>query len=491
MKETDPANLAGDLTPAPNAEKGAHRGIDKTENSGAAKLFCSTKAGGGSKGSADPLGGSGRMAGGQGPGAGPAGDSGSSATEKDTKASEWQAVVDPASGMTYYHNTKTGVTQWTDPAAEQKPPSTKVSPELLLYKFLVTNNLEAYSQHFEDRGITVLDPLHELTKSEEPRAAFLSLGQECGMSTIETSRLFKAAKDSAIQAEKDANEKAAAKAKAKAERKAKRHAEREAQRKARAEAQRKQMEEQAALEEQRRIEEQEALDRVLEAELFPSSMPPPAPRSPRNVGLGTRAAAVNESGVGSPRSGGTGTRTGVAFETIGASEKRMLQGTLGQGMGHGIKGVRDQQTQQRLQQKRLPVGRQNFQRQHPEAQQLPAQWPQAQPQWPQGQAQAQPQPQPTGFGQPQRRASMGPGLGNFSGGGQGLMQGQATHPSVAPIRRKPVRRSNTIQLGMNDPSGVDGGGGGGGGDLSQAMATTVNSPHQLSMYSDVDQARGW
>lgn len=61
-------------------------------------------------------------------------------TEDSTKdiaqtvpASEWQAVLDPNTGMTYYHNTKTGVTQWTNPAS-QPAPTRKVSPELLLHK---------------------------------------------------------------------------------------------------------------------------------------------------------------------------------------------------------------------------------------------------------------------------------------------------------------------------------------------------------------------
>lgn len=85
----------------------------------------------------------------------------------------------------------------------------------LLPQFLVTNNLEAYSQTFQDRGIEGLDALHTLALSSEPRVAFLSLGQECGMTTLEISRLFKAATDSAVQDEKETKQREAAKAKAK------------------------------------------------------------------------------------------------------------------------------------------------------------------------------------------------------------------------------------------------------------------------------------
>ena len=126
---------------------------------------------------------------------------------------------------------------------------------MLLHKLLVTTNLEAYSEQFQNKGITSLDALHAMTVSSEPRQVafsadthararplnpyfaprtyvsehyttyhhtsydwqtFLALGQECGMSTNEISRLFKACTDSAVQAEKDAKARAEEKQKRKA-----------------------------------------------------------------------------------------------------------------------------------------------------------------------------------------------------------------------------------------------------------------------------------
>ena len=94
LKETDPANLAAGTNP--------EKGIDKNEKNGASKLFGSARVGGGSRGSAD---GSGEM--------GAAGGGSEEATAKAATptaqpASEWQAVSDPNTGMTYYHNTTTG-----------------------------------------------------------------------------------------------------------------------------------------------------------------------------------------------------------------------------------------------------------------------------------------------------------------------------------------------------------------------------------------------
>ena len=91
---------------------------------------------------------------------------------------------------------------------------------MLLHKLLVTTNLEAYSEQLQNKGITSLDALHAMTVSSEPRQTFLALGQECGMSTNEISRLFKASTDSAVQAEKAAKAQAEANAAADAAKKA-------------------------------------------------------------------------------------------------------------------------------------------------------------------------------------------------------------------------------------------------------------------------------
>jgi hypothetical protein len=303
LNEAQPTNLATGT----NTEKG----IDKNEKSGASKLFGSTRVGGGSKGSADDsgkagLGGEGLGGDGHVAAAESGGDekaTAKSATPTAPPASEWQAVLDPNTGMTYYHNSTTGlvgihvmhtpttlpatlrrrsshqfesrplypryylsrslrsplhlpsVTQWTDPASEPPKVSKKASPAMLLHKLLVTTNLEAYSEQFQNKGITSLDALHAMTVSSEPRQVafsadthararplnpyfaprtylstilrttnhtsydwqtFLALGQECGMSTIEISRLFKACTDSAVQAEKDAKARAEEKQKRKA-----------------------------------------------------------------------------------------------------------------------------------------------------------------------------------------------------------------------------------------------------------------------------------
>ena len=137
--------------------------------------------------------------------------------EKMRILQEWMTYRDPNTGMTYYHNSTTGlvgihvmhtsttlpatlrrrsshqfesrppypryfpsrslcsplhlpsVTQWTDPASEPPQVSKKASPAMLLHKLLVTTNLEAYSEQFQNKGITSLDALHAMTVSSEPR----------------------------------------------------------------------------------------------------------------------------------------------------------------------------------------------------------------------------------------------------------------------------------------------------------------------------------